>query len=159
MDKNCVFCKIVKGKIPCHKVWEDEKHIAFLSIFPNTEGFTVVATKKHLPSYPFENSDKVLTDLVIASKKTAKVLDNYFTDVGRCGMFFEGFGVDHIHSKLFPMHGTADMAKWKPIESNMPEVYFDKYPGYLSSHNSKRANDEKLSKLAEKIRKSVTRKK
>lgn len=37
----CIFCQIVEGKAPCHKVWEDEHHLAFLSIFPNTDGFTV----------------------------------------------------------------------------------------------------------------------
>ncbi len=47
----CIFCQIVEGKAPCHKVWEDEHHLAFLSIFPNTDGFTVVIPKKHYPSY------------------------------------------------------------------------------------------------------------
>ncbi|MSS74432.1 diadenosine tetraphosphate hydrolase, partial [Candidatus Pacearchaeota archaeon] len=37
-QENCIFCKIVKGESPSHKLWEDSKHIAFLSIFPNTEG-------------------------------------------------------------------------------------------------------------------------
>lgn len=45
----CIFCQIVEGKAPCHKVWEDEHHLAFLSIFPNTDGFTVVIPKKTLP--------------------------------------------------------------------------------------------------------------
>ena len=45
----CIFCQIVEGKAPCHKVWEDEHHLAFLSIFPNTDGFTVVIPKKHYP--------------------------------------------------------------------------------------------------------------
>lgn len=35
----CIFCEIVAGKAPCHRIWEDEKHLAFLSIFPNTQGF------------------------------------------------------------------------------------------------------------------------
>lgn len=50
----CIFCQIVEGKAPCHKVWEDEHHLAFLSIFPNTDGFTVVIPKKHYPSYAFD---------------------------------------------------------------------------------------------------------
>ena len=51
---DCIFCKIVNGEVPCHKVWEDEKHLAFLTIFPNTEGVTVVIPKKHYPSYVFD---------------------------------------------------------------------------------------------------------
>lgn len=152
MDENCIFCKIITGKVPAHKIWEDNNYLAFLSIYPNTDGFTVVIPKIHLPSYAFENSDEELTGLVIATKKVAKILDNYFEDVGRCGMFFEGFGVNHLHSKIFPMHGTSQMEKWRPIESDIPNLFFEKYPGYLSSHNGKRADDEKLAKLAEEIR-------
>ena len=70
-ENNCIFCKIVKGEIPCHKIWEDEKHLAFLSIFPNTDGFSVVIPKKHFSSYAFDLPDEVLSELVIASKKVA----------------------------------------------------------------------------------------
>lgn len=150
--ENCIFCRIVKGEALCHKIWEDEKHMAFLSIFPNTEGFTVVIPKKHYPSYAFDLDYRVLSELVLASKKVGKLLDSKLEDVGRTGMIFEGFGVDHVHTKLFPMHGTSDMKKWKPLKSNM-DKYFEKYEGYISSHDYKRADDEKLKKLAEKIRK------
>ncbi|EKE18545.1 MAG: hypothetical protein ACD_9C00301G0007, partial [uncultured bacterium] len=50
----CVFCEIVSGNMPCHKVWEDENFLAFLSIFPNTEGVTVIIPKKHYSSYVFD---------------------------------------------------------------------------------------------------------
>jgi len=146
----CIFCKIVKGEAPSHKIWEDEKHIAFLSIFPNTEGFTVVITKEHYPSYVFDLPEDVLMGLTLASKKVAKLLDAKFEDVGRTGMIFEGFGVDHIHSKLFPMHGTKN-SEWKQHKSDVGK-YFEKYEGYISSHDYKRAPDEELSKIAKKIR-------
>lgn len=148
---DCIFCKIVKGEAPSHKIWEDEKHLAFLSIFPNTEGFSVVITKEHFPSYPFAVPEDVLVGLLLATKKVAKLLDAKLDDVGRTGMIFEGFGVDHIHTKLFPMHGTK-MADWKPIKSNV-DKYFEKYEGYISSHDYKRADDGKLAALAKKIRK------
>jgi len=148
----CIFCKMVRGEMPCHKIWEDEKHLAFLTIFPNTEGFTVVIPKKHYPSYAFDLPDEVLADLIKATKKVAKLLDRSFADVGRTGMFFEGFGVDHVHAKLFPMHGT-NIPKWKPLKSDI-DKYFNQYEGYISSHDYKRADDEKLAKLAEKIRNS-----
>ena len=147
---DCIFCKIVAGEAPSHKIWEDEKHLAFLSIFPNTEGFSVVISKEHYPSYPFDLPEDVLIDLTLAAKKVAKLLDAKLDDVGRTGMIFEGFGVDHIHAKLFPMHGTK-MPKWKPIASNV-DKYFEQYEGYISSHDYKRADDEKLAKLADKIR-------
>jgi len=151
-NSNCIFCKIVKGEAPCHKIWEDEEHLAFLSIFPNTEGFSVVIPKKHYTSYIFDMSDNVMSKLVVACKKVGRLIDEKLEDVGRTGLMFEGFGVDHLHAKLFPMHGTGHLEKWTPINSNVNK-YFERYEGYISSHDFKRADDEKLSKLAEKIRK------
>ena len=147
---DCIFCKIVAGESPVHKIWEDEKHIAFLSIFPNTEGFSVVIPKAHYPSYAFDLLEDVLVNLVLASKEVGKLLDSKLDDVGRTGMMFEGFGVDHIHTKLFPMHGTK-MREWKPLKSNI-DKYFEKYEGYISSHDYKREDDDKLSELAKKLR-------
>lgn len=151
---DCIFCLIAQGKAPAHSIWEDEKHLAFLSIFPNIEGFTVVATKDHHNSYAFANDDQILAELVLATKKVAHILDTYFDDVTRCGMFFEGYGVDHLHSKLFPMHGAGEFGSGKAIEIAKPDIYFDTYPGYLSSHDSQRADDAKLAELTANIRKS-----
>lgn len=149
--EDCTFCKIVKGEMPSHKVWEDEKHLAFLSIFPNTKGVTVVTTKKHYPSYAFDLPEDVLTDLIKAAQKVGKLLDKKLEDVGRTALVFEGFGVDHIHAKLFPMHGTADMKTWYAIESKI-DIFFETYPGYISSHDSNRADDKELAELAKKIK-------
>lgn len=149
---DCIFCKIAQGQAPAHVIWEDDAHMAFLSIFPNTEGFTVVIPKEHHGSYAFEQSDEVLSNLILATKKVANILDSYFEDVNRCGMFFEGYGVDHLHSKLSPMHGGGDFLHGKSVEIAKPDIFFSQYPGYLSSHDSKRADDAELAKLAEKIR-------
>lgn len=152
--KDCIFCKIVAGKIPSHTIWEDDKHIAFLTPFPNTDGFTVVITKEHHSSYAFDLPDGVLSGLVLATKKVAKLLDKTFNDVSRTGMFFEGFGVDHIHSKLYPMHGTGNMKEWAQIESADMKQFFEKYPGYLSSNDGPQADQDHLKKIADKIRKT-----
>ncbi len=148
---SCIFCKIAAGELPCHKVWEDDGFLAFLSIFPNTEGVTVVIPKKHYPSYVFDLPAEVMNSLMAAAKAVAKILDEKLPDVGRTALVFEGFGVDHIHAKLFPMHGTADMSEWKPIESSI-DIFFEKYPGYISSHDAKRADDTELASVAEKIK-------
>ncbi len=120
--EDCIFCKIAKGEAPCHKIWEDDKHLAFLSIFPNTEGFSVVITKDHHSSYAFDLSDEVMTGLMLAVKKVAKLIDAKLEDVGRTGMMFEGFGVDHIHAKLFPMHGTENLTEWKQLKLSLIHI-------------------------------------
>lgn len=152
---DCLFCRMVAGQIPHHTIYEDEKHLAFLTIFPNTEGATVVITKEHYGSSAFEQPDAVLQDLIVATKKTAQILKNYFSDVGRCGMVFEGFGVDHLHSKLYPLHGTNNK-EWKPIESETKKDFYTTYPGYICSNDSELADNDQLATLAEKIRKSAS---
>lgn len=151
MDE-CVFCSIASGQSPCHKIWEDEEFLAFLSIFPNTEGFSVLIPKTHYPSYALDLPDDLLTKLTLAAKHVGKLLDTRLEDVGRTALIFEGFGVDHVHVKLFPMHGTVSIPKWQPSISYLDQ-YFDKYPGYVSSHDYTRADDNELEKLARKIRK------
>jgi diadenosine tetraphosphate (Ap4A) HIT family hydrolase len=77
-------------------------HLAFLSIFPNTPGFSVVTTKQHHPSYAFAGSDEALTKLMLASKQVGLLLDQALSGVARTGLILEGFGVDHLHAKLVP---------------------------------------------------------
>ncbi len=106
--------------------------------------------KKHYSSYAFDADDEVLSKLVLASKKVAKLIDKKLESVMRTGLIFEGFGVDHLHAKLFPMHGKKD-SEWKPLKSNVHK-YFETYEGYISSHDHKRADDDALAELARKIR-------
>lgn len=147
----CIFCQIVEGKAPCHKVWEDEHHLAFFVDFSEYRWVYRSDPEKHYPSYAFDLPPQALADLMLATQKVAKKLDKAFPDVSRTGMFFEGFGVDHVHSKLSPMHGTGDLTHWKPIESRQNK-FFEQYEGYLSSHDHERADDEKLAALAARIR-------
>ena len=147
----CLFCKIAKKEEKSYIVWEDDCHVAFLSIFPNTPGVTVVIPKKHYSSYAFDLPDAILTALIIATKKVAKLIDQKLDDVGRTAMIFEGFGINHVHAKLFPMHGTANMKEWKPIKSNV-DKFFDTYEGYVSSHDCRLADSTTLINIAEKIR-------
>jgi histidine triad (HIT) family protein len=147
---NCVFCKIAAGELPAYKIWEDDKHLAFLSRHPNTIGFSVVITKDHYESYAFDLPDEILSGLVLAAKQVGKLLDSKLEDVGRTGMIFEGFGVNHIHAKLFPMHRT-DTHEWKQRTSPI-DTYFEHYEGYISSHDAAAASDDELAALAEKIR-------
>jgi diadenosine tetraphosphate (Ap4A) HIT family hydrolase len=147
---DCIFCAIAAGQAACYKVWEDEKHLAFLSIFPNTKGFSVVITKRHYPSYAFGLPDKVLADLILAAKRVGRLLDRTFEDVGRTGLILEGFAVDHAHAKLFPMHGTR-MPQWRSLR-RPADKYFREYEGYISSHDYQRADDAELAALARRIR-------
>ncbi|HEY4489298.1 MAG TPA: HIT family protein [Candidatus Paceibacterota bacterium] len=151
MKKNgCIFCQIAAGESPAHLIWEDEAHLAFLTIFPNTEGFSVIIPKEHHSSYFAQVPEEVTLGLVRAARTVAKKIDAAFPDVGRTALIFEGFGVDHLHAKLVPLHGTTE-DEWKQRLSKIT-TYFDTYPGYVSSHDGERVSDEILAKIAQKIR-------
>ncbi|GHO77629.1 HIT family protein [Ktedonobacter sp. SOSP1-85] len=147
----CVFCQIVRGEAPCHLIWEDDEHLAFLSIFPNTKGFSVVIPKVHISSYAFQAEDGVLQKFILAAKQVALLLDGKFVDVGRTGLILEGFGVDHLHAKLVPMHGTGHLTSWQRL-SVPQDKYFTVYEGYIASHDYKRADDQDLADLAQYLR-------
>lgn len=150
---SCVFCRIASGELPSAVIWQDSRHLAFLDIAPNTEGTAVVITKKHFSSYFAVLPEKELSGLLSACQKVALLLDSAFPDVERTGLVFEGFGVNHIHAKLLPMHGTKQK-EWKQIHSSI-DVFFDSYPGYLSSHMGKQWERERLEKIAQKIRSAL----
>lgn len=145
----CVFCEIVSGKLPSHKIWEDEKHIAILGIFPNTKGMTIVIPKKHYSSYIFDVPEKVASDLLLAARKVAAILDKKLPGNMRTALVFEGFGINHLHAKLYPLYG--EKGKWEQMEHKI-DKFFEKYEGYVSTHEYNRADDKELAELAKKLR-------
>ena len=152
-DNKCIFCEIVSGNIKtAGKFWESDEFMAFLSIDPNTEGFTCVIPKQHYGSDVFKMPDDVLQRFIVASKEVALVLEKHFSDVGRVGLMMEGTGIDHAHIKLAPLHGTENLKKgnWEQFLSSK-EVWFDKYEGWICSGGGPKANDEDLKKLAESL--------
>jgi histidine triad (HIT) family protein len=150
MNQACIFCQICNEEVPSHKIWEDDKYLAFLSIYPNTEGITVVVPKGHLTSYLFDQVDSDIMGIMMAAKLVSRILVEKLNDVARVGIVFEGYGVDHLHAKLFPLHGTK--GEWKAIRSNINAKYA-LYPGYISTHDVERESDETLSMLAERLKK------
>jgi len=148
MPNECIFCRIVEGKIPCHKIYEDDKHLAFLDIHPNTKGMTLVITKKHFDSYVFDMSNEDYHELIEVTKKIAKGLDKALR-VKRTAMVMEGMGVNHAHIKLYPLHGIKK--KFEKILAKKIK-FFDHYEGYVATFIGPRAKDEELKKLALKIR-------
>ena len=69
MADSCVFCKIIKGEIPCHKVYEDDKVFAFLDIGPLSKGHTLV-----IPKEPAETIDQLSDDSAAAVGRVLPLL-------------------------------------------------------------------------------------
>lgn len=75
---NCLFCKIIKGEIPCYKIYEDDYTLAFLDIAKDIDGHTLVLPKKHCSS--ILDCDKETLNHVM---DTVKLISNHY--VSNCG--------------------------------------------------------------------------
>lgn len=145
---DCVFCSIARNEVPGHMVWEDDSYVAFLDIFPNTVGQTLVIPREHRSSYLFDLPDGEVQSMMKAARHVASMLEKAL-GVPRVNLVFEGLEIDHLHAKLYPVHGLASK-----FESIVPKetVNFDRYPGYVSTLHGRRASSGELDRLAEKIR-------
>lgn len=145
---DCIFCKIAAGEIEVAKLWEDEKYIAFLDINPNTKGMSLVITKEHYGSDVFDLSDEVASDLLFAAKKTAKMLEKGL-NVKRVALVAEGMGINHVHLKLYPLHGLDN--KFQEMWGK-DKVYFSKYEGYIDTRLGEERELSELKKITQEIK-------
>ena len=142
-----IFDKIVSGEMPSWTVWQDENHMAFLTPFPNTPGFTVVIPKKNVGDYLFSLDASDYEGLLNASKTVAKKLEKAF-GTPRVAMIVEGTGVAHVHVKLIPLHG--DLAGRTDVWSKHTE-FNEEYRGFLSSAEGPLMDDKQLDMIQKTI--------
>lgn len=126
--------------------------MALLTPFPNTPGFTVLATREHLPSYIPSLPEERFLELMSTARTLALTLDEQL-GTKRTGIVMEGMGIDHAHVKLIPMHGIPD-GEWKPVLSKQ-EVYSERYQGYLTTHDGPRMSDAELDKIQALIQRAA----
>jgi histidine triad (HIT) family protein len=146
-DEDCIFCKIIGGTAPSNKIYEDEDYIGILDIFPTVKGQSLVIPKKHVGSYVFDLSDKELGSLMVAVKKVAKMLQKSL-NAARVNLVFEGYGVNHLHAKLYPAIGTE---KHNFETFAKEEKYFEIYPGFVTTVLGPKASAEELKRLQKLI--------
>jgi histidine triad (HIT) family protein len=130
---DCIFCKIIKGEIPCAKVYEDDKALSFLDIGPINPGHALVVPKVHYATL-FDAPDEVLQACISVSRKVARAV---FKSVGADGLNVlqnnyraAGQLVDHIHFHLIPRRkGDGFMTGWPAKE--YPPGELDKVLGKI----------------------------
>ena len=76
MDDSCIFCKIIKGEIPCYKLYEDENTLSFLDVNPITEGHTLVIPKTHATLVEDLNNDNI-SSVFETTQKISKKIKEY----------------------------------------------------------------------------------
>lgn len=148
--KDCLFCKIISGEEPSVKIWEDENFVAVLDLFPNAKGNAFIMPKKHYDSYVFDMPEDVYSQLMLAARKVAKLLEKGLK-VKRVAMVMEGMGINHAHVKFYPIHGVDE--KFKEIWGD-EKVYFENYKGYITTQIGEKASFEELKSVAAEIKKN-----
>jgi len=111
--KNCVFCKIVKGKLPCWKIYEDKKYLAFLDIGPFCEGHTLIIPKKHY-RWVWE-----VPDLGQYFVTAGKIVNHFQKVSGKkwVSSLIWGQLVNHAHIQILPWPKNLNL-NWKREKLN-----------------------------------------
>jgi histidine triad (HIT) family protein len=135
-DPNNVFAKVLRGELPCHKLYEDDDTLAFLDIMPRSEGHTLVITKTKARDL-FDISPVALAKLMAVVQKLSPQIRDA---VGADGVLIAQFNgaaagqtVFHLHVHIIPRREGVEL---KPPEGKM-------------------ANQTSLAATAEKIRKTL----
>lgn len=108
---DCLFCKIVEGKIPSHKIYEDDDVVAFLDISQTTKGHTLVIPKEHYDNFlatPQEVMHKVMdvaqhigqAQIYVLGAKGANILTNVNKEAGQ--------SIYHFHVHVIPRYITKE---------------------------------------------------
>lgn len=122
---DCIFCKIIKGKIPCEKVYEDEDFFAFLDIMPLNPGHALLIPKKHIT---WVNDYEPFGKYWETARKLSKTIQKALNPIIVSYVVY-GLGVPHAHIHLIPkfegdqqIHGPNPEKIIKYKENEMREV-------------------------------------
>ncbi len=107
-----VFTRIINGEIPCYRVAEDERFIAFLDVRPLVAGHTLVVPKEET-DYIFDLDDSTLSDMMLFAKKVAKAMKEVI-ECRRIAVAVLGLEVPHAHIHLVPMTRETDLLFTNP---------------------------------------------
>jgi histidine triad (HIT) family protein len=116
-----IFTRIINGEIPCYKVAEDDRFLAFLDINPLREGHTLVVPKKEV-DYIFDLDDETLAGMTLFSKKVAAAIKAAIPCT-RIGVAILGLEVPHAHIHLVPMNSMEDVNFRNPKLKFSPEEF------------------------------------
>jgi histidine triad (HIT) family protein len=116
-----IFSRIINGEIPCYKVAENDKFLAFLDINPLKRGHTLVVPKREI-DYIFDIDDESLSAMMVFSKKVAEGIKAAYP-CNRIGVAILGLEVPHAHIHLVPMDKMDDVNFKNPKLRFTPEEF------------------------------------
>ena len=131
---DCIFCKIVRGEIPCAKIFEDTHVLSFMDINPINRGHALIIPKQHYATL-FEVPPDELQACIVVAQRVARAVYRATAADGlnlvQNNLKAAGQLIDHVHFHAIPRHHND---------------------GFLTSWPGKPYPDGELSKMLEKIR-------
>jgi histidine triad (HIT) family protein len=122
-----IFSKIVSGEIPCHKIYEDDHHLAFLDIMPLVMGHVLCIPKKEV-DYIYDLSPVELSALWAFTQPIANAVKQAIS-CKRVGVAVIGLEVPHAHIHLVPLNQVGDInftrPKLTPTQEELAKVAED----------------------------------
>ncbi len=101
----CVFCKIIKGEIPSTKIYEDDVCLAFMDIFPVTEGHCLLIPKQHFTNM-LDADPAVLEHMIVQLAKLDRQVAKVYEEAGILNTVangrYAGQEVPHLHFHVIP---------------------------------------------------------
>ena len=136
-DGECIFCKIVKGELPCAKVYEDGEVLGILDIYPINKGHSLIFTKQHFKDI-YDVPDAMLSSLALVTKAvslaTKKALACDGINIVQNNERPAGQLIFHIHYHVIPRFSHDGMrfdTDRKKYEGNEMGEYSKKIRGAL----------------------------
>lgn len=131
---NCLFCKIINNEIPCNKLYENEKTMAFLDINPNSEGHVLIIPKKHFIDFQ-DCSEEYAIEVLKTKRMMAKRIMEKLHPKGLNYCSNQG---SEAHQVIFHYH-----------EHIVPK--YEKGVGYMP-HLNKNENDRPIEQIYELLK-------
>jgi histidine triad (HIT) family protein len=117
---SCIFCQIIEGVEPAHRVWESDDFLAFLTRSPCNPGHTLLIPKAHV-DYVFDLDEPAFSSIFRAAKQLSGPIKQA-TDATRIGVAIEGLSVAHVHLHLVPLYNVSDLDPCRHIEQTQQEL-------------------------------------
>ena len=126
--EGCIFCKIVRGEIPCFKILEDDRVLSFADVNPINAGHTLIIPKRHAENI-WEIDGEDLTAIHQASLKIARAMKTSLDPDGIAILQLNGKAVNqvvmHYHLHLIPRKSTdpkLKMSEWDLVPGDMTAI-------------------------------------
>jgi histidine triad (HIT) family protein len=137
--ESCIFCKIIRGEIPCEKVYEDDKVLAFLDISPMSKGHTLIMPKKHSETV-LDTDEQTLCDTMKIVKRLSKAI-------------MKAVKADGINIAINNYKSAGQLVPHLHVHV-MPRFSGDKIELFMPKEKP-RLSDDETKKIAEAIKKAL----